>query len=174
MVLSYVARTRPKPRHTRVDTTRHGHGCGICVRFVGHGRRSRERIWKKWKKHYQVQSFSDKIPQVLEAKIVSINERVKNPTQIKKIKSGKEQGNEKDKTKERSTWRPAQEEREMGFFLSLSLLAVEVLPIIKPFAPFPGIFPAKNKNKPKRLQIKKRRETERILVENQWKTKFAL
>lgn len=49
------------------------------------------------------------------------------------------------KLKEKSTWRPAREEREVGFFLSLSLLlaaeAAEFLPVIKPFAPFPDIFP---------------------------------
>lgn len=50
----------------------------------------------------------------------------------------------REKKKER-TWRPAREEREMGFFLSLSLLPFrfEDFPIIKPFAPFPDIFPRK-------------------------------
>lgn len=42
------------------------------------------------------------------------------------------------------TWRPAREEREIGFFLSLSLLAAEVLPVINPFAPFPDIFYRQN------------------------------
>jgi len=39
-----------------------------------------------------------------------------------------------------STWRPAREERETGAFLSLSLLAPDDFPVIKPLAPFPDIF----------------------------------
>ena len=44
-------------------------------------------------------------------------------------------------TKER-TWRPAREDREVGFFLSLSfsLLRAAFFPIIKPLAPLPDIF----------------------------------
>ena len=41
--------------------------------------------------------------------------------------------------RERGTWRPALEEREMGFFLSLSLEEEGFLAVIKPFAPFPDI-----------------------------------
>ena len=31
MLVLFVARTRPKKRHTHVDTSRHWHGCGICI-----------------------------------------------------------------------------------------------------------------------------------------------
>lgn len=41
----------------------------------------------------------------------------------------------------RRTWRPAREERETGFFLSLSLSLVDFPAVINPFAPFPDIFP---------------------------------
>lgn len=42
------------------------------------------------------------------------------------------------------TWRPAREERVVGFFLSLSLLDnTFVFPVSKPFAPFPDILPPK-------------------------------
>ena len=45
----------------------------------------------------------------------------------------------KERERERGTWRPALEEREMGFFLSLSLEEEGFLAVIKPFAPFPDI-----------------------------------
>lgn len=44
---------------------------------------------------------------------------------------------ERERKKEDDTCRPAREERETGFFLSLSLLLD--LPIIRPLAPFPDI-----------------------------------
>jgi len=44
----------------------------------------------------------------------------------------------------RRTWRPALEEREVGFFLSLSLRLAGVLPVVKPFAPFPDMFSHKH------------------------------
>lgn len=52
--------------------------------------------------------------------------------------------NKRERRRDLRTWRPAREEREMGFFLSLSLLAAEVLPVINPFAPFPDIFYRQN------------------------------
>lgn len=44
------------------------------------------------------------------------------------------------KKKKKKTWSPAREEREVGFFLSLSLsLDAGVFPVNNPFAPFPDI-----------------------------------
>jgi len=45
--------------------------------------------------------------------------------------------------KPKKTWRPAREEREVGFFLSLSLDWAGVLLVNNPFAPFPDIFSSK-------------------------------
>lgn len=72
------------------------------------------------------------------------------------------------------TWRPAREDRETGFFLSLSFPAAVVFAAKSPFPPFPAIFtpnPSKEIRKEREIQDPKepktqtRRERESTLTE---------
>lgn len=61
------------------------------------------------------------------------------------------------------TWRPAREDRETGFFLSLSFPAAVVFAAKSPFPPFPAIFtpnPSKEIRKEGEIQDPKEPKTQ--------------